>query len=420
MKYYLGPWQWVSGRGPAFFSAPAEIVGAIDLGTIPEMGAAGKARKGCLCWTDDNVTLGSEYDVLATGDVREINRTARIQSIFKNTIGSVPAGDKLHDMILDCMVDCSDPDGLTAPKSIVPDMDGWIDLTLPGHGKVKSERFEWGRNKHTAKLRRMLRAEFSQLMDQAESGKLKDSQHHRRCLDALCEKYGVTEWREFVPTARQKDVPGRLKHETSISESFDKADSTTLGPDLTWTEVNGNWTIVSNAARVPGVSTYCSARAESDLSSADHESQVDVTTSTDTGSQFTQIGPSARFSVSAGTYYSATLYRFGNNLSLQKVVSNTQTSLSSQSITVSLPEAYKIKCNGSTITMHQAGVQRASVTDTSITGNIRCGINGFTLSGVGVIDNFLASDLASSGILYTQLERGTRGVERGVYTGWGR
>lgn len=70
--------------------------------------------------------------------------------------------------------------------------------------------------------------------------------------------------------------------------------------------------------------------------------------------------------------------------------------------------------------MHQAGVQRASVTDTSITGNIRCGINGFTLSGVGVIDNFLASDLASSGILYTQLERGTRGVERGVYTGWGR
>jgi hypothetical protein len=420
VKYYLGPWQWVTNRGPAFFAAPAGIIGAIDLGTIPEMGAGGKERKGCLCWTDENVALGSEYDLLGTGDVREIKRTAKIQSVFRNTIGSAPAGDKLHDMILDCMIDGSDPDGLTAPKSIVPDADGWIELMLPGHGKVKSERFEWGRNRHTAKLRRMLRAEFSQIMGDAESGKLKDKQHHRRVLDALCEKYGVTEWREFVPTARQKDVPGRLQHETSISESFDKADSSTLGPDLTWTEVNGDWSVVSNAARVPGISTYCSARAESDLSSADHEAQIDAITSTDTGTQFTQLGPSARFSPSAGTYYSATLYKFGNSLSLQKVVSNTQTNLASQSITVALPESYKIKCSGSAITSHQAGVQRLSVTDTSITGNLRCGINGFTLSGVGVIDNLLASDLASSGIRYTQLERGTRGVERGVYTGWGR
>jgi len=420
VKYYLGPWQWVSGRGPEFFSAPARIIGAIDLGTIPEMGAAGKARKGCLCWTDDNVSLGSEYDLLATGDVREINRTARIQSVFRHTIGRAPAGEKLHDMILDCMIDVSDPDGFTAPKSIVPDMDGWIDLTLPGHGKVKSERFEWGRNKHTAKLRQMLRAEFSQIMDQAESGKLKDRQHHRRCLDALCEKYGVAEWREFVPTARQKDVPGRLKHETSISESFDKADSSTLGPDLTWTEVNGDWSVVSNAARVPGISTYCSARAESDLSSSDHESQVDAANSTDTGSQFTQIGAGARFSPSAGTYYAVAIYKFGNQYSIQKVVSNTQTVLTQISQTISLPKTYKIRCNGSSLKAYQDSVEQMSVTDTSITGNLRCGINGFTLSGVGVIDNFLASDLASSGIRYTQLERGTRGVERGVYTGWGR
>ena len=35
----------------------------------------------------------------------------------------------------------------------------------------------------------------------------------------------------------------------TITESFNKADSTTLGPDLTWTEIQGNLQVLSNRVR---------------------------------------------------------------------------------------------------------------------------------------------------------------------------
>jgi hypothetical protein len=420
MKYFIGPWQWVTDRGPAHFAMPVEAIGAIDLGTVDEMGTPGNARKGCLCWTADS-ELGSDYDLVASGDVREIKRTAKIAAMLRKTVGTVPGGDSLHDMIFDCLVGAADPDGLTAPKPIVPGVNGWMDLQMPGHGRVKSQRFEWGKTPHTVKLKRLLRTEFSQLMKDAEAGKLKDQEHHRRVLDAMCEKYGIEDWKEFIEPSRQKDVPGRLKHETTITETFNTADGTTLGPLLTWSEVSGNWTVASNAAVIPiGGVVFGSARAQSDLSSADHYAKVTVVSSDNSSGLFTQVGPSARFNSSAGTYYAAVLYRFGNSLNLQKIVNNVQTGLSGPTITVSLPELYEIRCNGSTQKTYQAGVERSSITDTSITGNLRSGICGYTTAGSATMDDFEASDLAASGLTYTQLESTTRGVERGIYTGWGR
>jgi hypothetical protein len=420
MRYYLGPWRWITNKGPSHFAMPAGAIGAIDLGAIDEMGTAGNVRKGCLCWTSDTA-LPSEYDLLGGGDVREIKRTAKIAAMLRKTVGSIPDGDSLHDMIFDCLIGAADPDGATGPKPIVPGATGWMDLQMPGHGRVKSQRFEWGKTPHTVKLKRLVRREFSELMDDAEKGKLKDKEHHRRCLDALCEKYGIEDWKEFVETRRQKEVPGRLKHETTITESFNTADGTTLGPDLTWSEVSGNWTVASNRAAIPvGGSVFGSARAQSDLSSADHYAEIEITSSDNGAGLFTQAGVSARFSSGAGTYYAAVLYRFGSSMSLQKVINNVQTGLSTPSITVALPEKYKVQCDGSVIKSYQAGVERSSLTDTSITGNLRCGMCGYTTAGAATMDNFEASDLAATGIKYTQLESTTRGVTRGVFTGWGR
>lgn len=420
MRYYLGPWQWIADGNTPHFAPPVGAIGAIDLGSVPEMSTGGAQRKGCLCWTNGTL-LSSEYDLLGVGDIREIHRTAKLTATIRKASGATPKGDRLNEMILDCFVDGSDPDGATGPKPIVPGSDGWMDLWMAGHGRVKGERFEWGRSSHTAKIKRQLRAEFSQLMDDAEAGRSKDREHHRRCLDALCEKYGVSEWREFVPTARQKDVPGRLKHETTITESFNKADSSTLGPDLSWTELTGDMAVVLNACELVTNFTppSTSARADADLSSADNYAQC-VAVNAASLSTTSAVGPITRKdSSSTLTWYQADWLKVATPAyRTVKVVSGTGTVIGSNTNgSAANGTTIKVHCNGSTITRYVDWASQNATTDTSISSGLRSGLIIFSNAGTKPrLDSFEASDLVASGLLYTQLERGTRGITRGVYT----
>lgn len=410
MRYYLGPWRWASDAGELYFAPPVGAVGAIDLGTLPEMAVAGGSRKGCLCWTNGDL-LDSDYDLLATGDVREIKRTGKIAGTLAKSIGSVPAGDSLHEMIMDCLIGCSDPDGDTAPMPIVPGIDGWMDLWLPGHGRVKGERFEWGRTDHTDKLKRMIRKQFAGLMEDAHDGRLKDSVHHLRVLDDWCKKYGVEEWREFVPDEVQKEVPGRVPRETTYTDDFNRADAASLGSSSegwAWASAFSTMSIVSNAGNCSSSLSY--QRAQIDLSSFDHYAQV---TRTAGGSFF----PVARFSSSAITGYycrpSGTTF-FG----LYKIISGSATKIANVDQDTNQPITVKTHCNGSTITGYKSNSVVASVTDTAIPSGTRTGVMAAASGARG--DDFSAADLAASGVILTQLERGTRGISRGTWTGIGR
>jgi len=411
MKYYLGNWQWKTQKGDSFYDKPAEAIGAIDLGTLPEMGVAGVPRKGCLCWTD-GANLGSEYDLLGSGHISEIARSAMLSAILAKTIGAVPDGDHLHEMVLDCLIGKSDPDGNTAPVPIVPDIDGWMYLTLQGHGRVKGARFEWGvTDGHTKKLRRMLRNEFAKLKADAESGKLKDSVHHRRVLDDWCRKYKVDEWREFVPDALQKDVPGRIDRETSYSDDFNGADADPIGSP--WSVIQGTYTIQSNQAS-PKADARARARYDGDLSSADHYSQCIFGAST-TGAS-SGLGVFARKDSSATLTYYGWAATSSTATVLRKYIADAATNLGSGSITVVAgTTAMRIDCNGSSIVGKINGTSSISSTDTAITSNLRCGIQAFNNADVN--DDFICADLsAGGGIIFTQTERGTRGLERGMYT----
>jgi hypothetical protein len=400
--YTIGPWKWSASN--AHYAPPSGAVGALDFGTLPEQSVGGSDRGRGLFWFPAGHDPGSEYVALATGDCREINSDSVLVSKFQTELGIAVAGERLVDLIFDGFIGGSDPTGDDAVKPLVPTMSGNLELWMPGHSRVKAERFAWGVHRQTDKLKSMLRKEFDGLMIAAGKGELKDDKQHLRVLDAFCDKYRVADWKEFVSSKSQKNVPGRVKHETTITESFNTADSGTLGPTLTWTEVLGTWDVVSNRAQfASGQGISGSARADSDLSSADHYAACDIT-SLGTANQNGQVRALARFNASAATYYSSgPQYNNGSGGTARhytvKVVSGTATILAGPtSFTLpSLPLGVRAECNGSTISGHRGGSQIHSFTDTSITGNLRCGIGAVTGASAVNLDDFAAADLSASG-----------------------
>lgn len=411
MRYYLGPWKWSSAEN--CFLPPFGVDGTLDLGTLPDM-AKQADRPGCLCWTNSAVLPADEYMLLAEGDCREIKADGRLRSQWQSLLGYAPKGDTLHEMMFDHLIGGSDPTGQSAAKPLMPSNIGWMDLHLPGHGRVKSERFEWGITPHTAKIKVMLRTEFADLMDAAGKGQLQDPQMPFRVLDMLCAKFHVDDWKEFVPAKLQKDVPGRVPHQTTFSDDFNRADSTGLGANWGAAVEGTAFNVASNKA-APQSATRSAHRWASDLSSADHNSTVDVVVS----SGDPRGGPCVRVAAAAVTYYYGWARTAAtNNRRVGKIVAGSSTALSTFSLTTFSSGTLKLDINGSTITFYENGSSIFSGTDTSITGNLRPGLMNENAS-TGTQDNWIGADAVAGGIVFTQLEKHIKGVNRGMTYRWG-
>ena len=181
---------------------------------------------------------------------------------------------------------------------------------------------------------------------------------------------------------------------TTITESFNQTDSTTLGPDLSWTELSGTWETKSNAvAKTVGTNQYDRARADSDLASSDHYSQVVM--AFPVGG--TYHGPACRMaSDTANTFYGLVSSN-SDPISpyLIKFVAGSQTNLSSGSTAVSAGQVHKVEANGTAIKGYFDGIETNGVTDSSIPGNVRCGFCSASAQNGGLMDSFQAADLAA-------------------------
>ena len=60
----------------------------------------------------------------------------------------------------------------------------------------------------------------------------------------------------------------------ALYESFDTTDGTTLGPNISWTEINSDLVISGNRATPNAGGTSCEGRADVDLGNADHSAQL--------------------------------------------------------------------------------------------------------------------------------------------------
>lgn len=408
-RYVLAPWTWdTSQTGRSFWRLPTSAVGGVDLRPLPAQGIAGGSPQGfafCAALQSPGGTI------IATAlHMSETPATAGMRSAWQSAMGYTPQGATLTDLLWDQLTAGSDPSGDSGPKPLVPGTDGQLKLYVSGHSLVKSERFEFGVHPHTNRLRDLLRREFEEQWERTNG-----DDHCRRCLDFTCKKYRVNDWKEFVPPRLHAHVPGRLPHATTITESFNQADSSTLGPDLTWGEVGANWATVSNQAAktelVDNQGHY--ARAESDLSSDDHYSQAALYYPVAT----TYHGPACRVAGgSTVTFYSWATASEDANGYLIKFVTGTQTNLVNNAVGSRVDGTLaKIEVDGSALKGYYGGVEKSSTTDTAITGNLRCGLNQFRGSSTGAFDSFEAADLAAGG----RTTKNTRSWPLGVNVGMG-
>lgn len=221
--------------------------------------------------------------------------------------------------------------------------------------------------------------------------------HHLRCLDMKLEKYARL---NLDYRAIQDALPDEepLRHGTTITESFNTTDGDTLGPDLTWTETAGDIDIVSNAASQQTTGTDVFARAEHDLAGDDHYAQADISALTVDGWAAVMV----RFAGAANTGYCAYIINDGGTTRTEMyeiTAGSFGAAQQSTAQTLSLPDTIYIQANGSDMTCKFNGsASGGTFTDTSITGNTRTGITGYT-NGANKVqwDAFEAADLAAGG-----------------------
>lgn len=419
MKWYVGPWQWKKTEpNLPHWSPPDGAVGALDLRSIPQQSTE-RTQDGYGVFVSKD-ELPSDYELLGTGSLRDVKTSQRLTDRMpRRERKRQPKGDDLLSLLLDAVCDGSDPTGDSFAKPLMPDSGMRLCLTIGGVSH-QWKTAPW--NYHWDKIQDVERADFQRCFDDAKAGRLKDPEHHRRVLDALCDKYnlqGADDWKGFIPAKLRKEIKGRLKHETVITDGFNRADdAVSLGVAAggwAYSRMTGttNLKIVSNAAQnTAGIDSR--NRAEADLSSSDLYSQFRLLSwgSTDSAE------PIVRANSAAATFY---IYITQNQASpthrVFKCSAGTFTSLSSLSGNIpSANDTLKLAVNGSTLVSSAGGVTRNTLTDTAITGNVRCGLGSNCNDGPVRMDDFEAGDITASGITYTRLERSIRGLSRGAWT----
>ncbi len=223
----------------------------------------------------------------------------------------------------------ADPLGINAPRPIMPADKGVMTLWLPEREAARSLSLG-PRNAEWVSVLSMLRLTYLQKRTEARAGLLfrplfddagrqtrvvGDSRFHRRWLTRAVAKYGInyrllqvrdSDLERAILGPNLPDEPP-LFAGTVITESFNKPDSETLGPDQTWTELNGNASVRDNELSFDDVG-FCTQRVTAAVASDEQDASLTITTLFSNGSARTsKIGAAARFHPVDQTFYHASL-----------------------------------------------------------------------------------------------------------------
>ena len=379
--YAVGPYVRHQEGGITFTVPPAGATG-IDLRSIP--GHADLTYG--LFWS--KAPLGKDYRSFGRGDIRDITTWDR--SVFASMFGlRTIEGNSLADALWALLMVEADPIGDARPLPIMPSRRKHLDLVLSGHGVVARKTFD-PMLAEAPPVRDLLQRQYRKHREDALAGKLKDEVHHLRVLDAWVEKYGLTE--DYF---RPADLPveQRVKHETTHTETFTKADGA-LGGDNTWNDFHGTsvYTVVSNEAAKG--SAFGASRLDSALSSDDHYSKAAIA---DIAGGDRSIGCGARMTGDATVSYYLAVADGPSNGETWKWVAGSLSGIGTQGGTFASGDVIEIECDGSTIARKKNGSTQDSTTDTSLTGNLYAGLASVHGSSGGELDDFEAADLSAGG-----------------------
>lgn len=393
MNYYLAPWEWVIDWRPPLAD---QFVACLDFRSLPQSALAGGAPQGFGFFAYPSaVAISNSIDL---GDGLDLNISNAKKNALKSNLGlsSNISAANLIDILWELFTIHADPTGQIRWKPLMPKKDNTLELILNGHSIVKSKKLipeispEWNQ------ILAVYQNDYRKIREQGLQN-LHDKNLHRKFLQTLVEQFRL-EPNKFIPSDLPIEMP--LAHETIITENFNKADSTILGPNLTWTEIEGDMDVFSNICRYASALTtgYIEARADSDLSSPDHYSKCKLINAINgvTSSQ----GIIARKDASATLTYYQGLFSDRTGQDTQetfKVVASTRTLLTNTNGSVAANDIIELRINGSTYYLLKNGTQIHSGTDTAITGNLRCGLVMYSNAAGNTrpqVDDFEAGDLS--------------------------
>jgi len=390
LNYYFAPWQRDAEQNA--WVPPGGTVGLLDFGSLNDCALSPSARDmrgiGLFC-TPRATTLPSEYDLLDSGDCREIQVTAAHINLVEAVLGvRIDAIGKTLAQACAELFGAGDPTGQERWKPLTPTRDGQYEIHLGGHSTIWGSKFDGTQDKTWNKLRDLLRHDLQRHDDEckAEAKTLKDAakklrkqkrdkeadacdaraakveNHAEKVLDAMCRKYGCDAL-ELSTTIR------RGRAQTTISDTFDAA----IGGYMAYVSAN-TWVNASGACgKTNGDGSHCVMRFDDySLSAADHYCQSDTLWSFDP----MYFGTAARFSSSAGTCYHVSAEW---KVELYKMVTATRTWIGrgSTAHTNVSGETWKIDCTGSTITGWVTGGHNCVLTDTSISSGTKFGLYAY-------------------------------------------
>lgn len=179
------------------------------------------------------------------------------------------------------------------------------------------------------------------------------------------------------------------------SESFNKANSTTLGPDLTWNELLGDAEVYNNKWRNVSQTADVVTRAEHDVGSADMyvQAKVDYTS----WANWAVLG---RMSTgAANTWYTAAgVSTAAQGIRLFKNISGSPTQIGSDVNFATSEETqylWRLECDGSTIRVKVGGSTYITETDTSISSGQRGGLGAYSAATQVRFDEYEQGSLNS-------------------------
>jgi len=421
-RYWFGPWVWKDTPGLAGWYRPTGTTSCIDLRSLQDSAGTITPKGFGLFVTDDLTDLGSDYEDLGNDPLAPwtAQNKSKWASAFK--LPQSLSANNLRDALWETLTIQSDPLGDDRVKPLIPTTERIFEVWLGGI-VLKKQPFNIS-DPEAVPMLDLLKREYRSVRQDCLNGKLQP-ELYKKVLGFWVDKYGV-DYRNFQPI----DVPDEppIKPTTTLTESFDKGDSSTLGPDQTWTEYKDGsaadeFEVVSNMCQKRDADSGLQgdeARAEADVSSSDHYAQI-VIKAIGSGVQNSQAGAACRFDASAATFYMARVLQINDTVSMDKASAGTITNINSAGITVAVDKLVKVQTNGSTVKSFWDGSETTSDTDTTIAGNTRGGLFAYHIHSVQptarpVMDAWQMADLAAATgrlLEYSSMD----GLRRGDLTG---
>jgi hypothetical protein len=376
-RFWLGPWVLASASGnlPARWEQPAGSLACLDLRSEPQCANMVTPEGHALFVTANATNLGANYTNLGTDPDLILSgpQKASWQSRFE--LPNALTAQTVREAIWETCTIQADPTGEDRCRPFMPNSRGNFAVWLGG-GRVMNVPFSIARPEWTPvidQLKRIYRRTRQQCLDG-----IAHPDHYKKVLGWWVRKY-QRPYREFQPLDLPDEEP--LEPSTTLTEVF-TGDDDALGPNLSWTETNGDIDRVSGQAK--GIAAANNrARADSDLSSDDHFVQATCIT-------LLGDGICVQFASAADSCYA--MYNDFFSTRLFKVTAGGLSSLATWTTVSGASSVCKLEIDGGAMEGYDDTVSVGTVSDSTWAGNTRCGIwNDINTT----IDNWSAEDIGA-------------------------